>query len=157
MTTSVWEIPKKFLNETAKILSSKRSEVFVLWAAPLDLTNNICRISRCIVPEQDSHSGLEGAYVHIEGTELSRIVFDNYSKNERSVIQIHTHPSKNVEMSLLDRAWEVVKHVGALSIIVPSYGKYGLDDFPGVNVYEREEDDWRLWTPDEISKRFKII
>jgi hypothetical protein len=157
MTNLVWEIPKNILNETAKTLASKRSEVFVLWTAPLNLTNNVCKISRHIVPEQDSHSGWEGAYVHIEGTELSRIVFDNYSRNERSVIQIHTHPSEDVEMSLLDREWEVVKHVGALSIIVPSYGKYGLDEFHGVNVYEREEDDWRLWTRDEISKRFKII
>ena len=156
MTRLIWEISKNILNETTKILASKRSGVFVLWTAPLELANNVCKISRYIIPEQDSHNGLEGAYVHIEGTELSRIVFDNHSKNERSVIQIHTHPSKNVEMSLLDREWEVVKHTGSLSIIVPSYGKYGLNNFPGVNVYEKEENDWRLWTHDEINKRFKI-
>ena len=47
-------------------------------------------------------------------------------------------------MSLLDREWEVVRDIGALSIIVPNHGKNGLDGFPGVNIYEKEEDDWAL-------------
>lgn len=153
MTNLIWEIPKDILQDTEKVLASKRSEVFVLWTAPID-TKNVCKISRLVIPLQDTHSGAEGAYVHIFGDDLSRITFDNFDKNERNVIQIHTHPSEYVDMSPLDRQWEVVNHVGALSIIVPSYGRHGLVDFSGVNIYEREVDDWRLWKKDELKRRF---
>ncbi|MDE1872998.1 MAG: hypothetical protein KGH99_05930 [Thaumarchaeota archaeon] len=156
MNQPTWQIPKKILDETSTILSSKNAEVFVLWTAPINMTDNIFRISRCVFPKQDAGFNF-GAYVHIDGNELSRIVFDNYEKGERSVVQIHTHPSKNVEMSLLDRKWEVVNHVGALSMIVPSYNKDKLNGFSGVNIYERETNDWRLWTSDETKKRLIIV
>lgn len=152
-----WKIPKTVLENTAKILASKDSEVFVLWTAPIKMTNGKYQISRLIMPEQDSHKGFEGAYVHIKGRELSRIAFDNYKRKERSVIQIHTHPSVNVNMSRLDRQWEVVSQTGALSIIVPNYGKNGLGDFLGVNIYEKETKDWRLWEKDEFLTRFIMM
>lgn len=155
MNKTIWHIPKKILDETKSALISKEAEVFAIWAAPIQMNDNVYRISRCIVPKQDAGFRL-GAYVHIEGEELSRIVFENYNNSERSVVQIHTHPSRNVTMSSLDREWEVVNHIGALSIIVPNYCKSGLDGFPGVNVYEREEQDWRLWKEDEIKKRLII-
>lgn len=155
MTGLIWEIPKNILRDTEKVLASKQSEVFVLWTASIN-TKNVCKISRLVIPLQDTHNGVEGAYVHISGDELSRITFDNFDKNERNVIQIHTHPSEYVDMSPLDRQWEVANHVGALSIIVPSYGRYGLADFSGANIYEREVDDWRLWEKDELKQRFII-
>ena len=157
MTGLKWEIPKAVLYDTARILASKDLEVFVMWAAPLEIINNTHHISRLIVPEQDSHSELGREYVHIHGKELSRVVFDNYRRLEKSVVQIHTHPSVSVEMSLLDREWEVVRDRGALSIIVPNHGKNGLDGFPGVNIYEKEADDWRLWNKDEFLSRFVIV
>lgn len=156
MIQTTWEIPRKILDETSSILSSKNAEVFVLWTSLLGESKNTCKISRCIFPKQEAGFDL-GAYVHIDGSELSRIAFDNYDKGERNVVQIHTHPSKNVEMSLLDRQWEVVNHIGALSVIVPNYNKQKLMGFPGVNVYEREIRDWRLWTRNEIEKRLIIV
>ena len=75
MTDLKWEIPKAVLYDTARILASKDLEVFVMWAAPLEIINNTHHISRLIVPEQDSHSELGREYVHIYGKELSRIVF----------------------------------------------------------------------------------
>lgn len=157
MTNLIWQIPEKIMHNTAKVLASKDLEVFVLWTSTIKMEGNVCKISRLVIPEQDSHKGLEGVYVHIEGKELSRITFDNYPKGERNVIQIHTHPSQNVDMSILDREWEVVNHVGALSIIVPNYGTDGLRGFPGVHVYEKEEDGWRLWPHEEIIKRLEIV
>ena len=145
------------LSDTAKILASKDLEVFVIWAAPLKIINNTYQISRLIVPEQYSHKELGLEYVHIYGMELSRIVFDNYGRREKSVIQIHTHPSVSAEMSLRDMEWEVVRDRGALSIIVPNHGKNGLDGFPGVNIYEKETDGWRLWDKDEYLARFVIV
>ena len=138
-------------------MASMDLEVFVLWTAQIEGKNGVCEIQRLIVPQQEPSIGPTWAYVHISGKELSRIAFDNFEQGERNVVQIHTHPSFNVNMSALDRKWEVVSHVGALSIIVPNYGKAGLEGFPGVNIYEREEDDWRLWSHGEINSRIKII
>ena len=128
-----------------------------MWTAQIEQKNDVCEIKRLIVPQQNARTGSAGAYVHISGKELSRVAFDNFAHGERSVIQIHTHPSFNVNMSILDKKWEVVSHVGALSIIVPNYAKAGLEGFSGVNIYEREEDDWRLWESGEINHRTKII
>ena len=157
MTFDFWDIPSHLLEEMAQAFTAGRHEIFVLWTAPLYSAGSVCAIRRCIVPRQEPGFSAAGAYVHIDGSELSRIQFENYDRGERSVVQLHTHPSTNVNMSLLDREWEVVKHVGALSIIVPSYGSAGLKGFLVVQVYERESANWRLWVRAEVEKRLRIV
>lgn len=149
-------MPGRIVDETSRVLSSKQGEVFAIWTTSLGATDDVIRVSRLLVPAQDSHETAWGAYVHISGDELSRIAFDNYDRGERNAVQLHTHPSANVNMSHLDREWEVVVHSGALSIIVPDYGRRGLVDFPGANIYEREGLQWRLWDHKEVSKRIKV-
>lgn len=181
MTRTVWVVPKRVVDGTVGTLSRMESEVFVLWTAPKGpsrsrggggtrvgrilgrlraafpaLGRRRIAISRMVVPEQDTHAGADGAYVHIPGRELRRIEFDNYGRGERNVVQIHTHPSSNTCMSELDREWEVVTHVGALSIIVPDYCRRGLESFRSASVYEREEGGrWRLWGAGEFERRVR--
>lgn len=152
-----WNIPQSVLDETSRKFSVGRHEVFVIWTAPLMATEPVCEVKKCVVPLQCPGTSRWGVYVHIDGIELNRIQFDNYDRGERSVIQLHTHPSADVTMSELDMQWEVVKHVGALSIIVPSYGNMGLVGFPGASVYEREAYGWRLWSNNEIKERLRCI
>lgn len=156
MNYQQWNIPKFILEQTVVAFRKGQHETFVIWTAPLNSKSPICEIKRCIVPTQKPGFTALGAYVHIEGAELNRIQFDNFDKRERSVVQLHTHPSKNVNMSKLDIEWEVVKHIGALSIIVPSYCSKSLGEFEGVHVYERMEKGWRLWTREEINRRLVI-
>ena len=151
--TQRWCVPETILFETEQAFRRGAHEVFVMWAAPCPANGAQVPISRCVVPEQRAGKTALGVYVHIEGAELSRIQIENFRKRERSAVQLHTHPGANVEMSELDREWEVVAHVGALSIIVPYYGRYGLRGFPGANVYEREQHDWRLWSVEEAQSR----
>lgn len=157
MKIDYWDIPQSVIDKTGQAFTVGQHEVFVLWTASLNNTGPACEIKRCIVPSQRPGVTPFGVYVHIEGAELNRIQFDNYDRGEKCVIQLHTHPSPDVRMSELDREWEVVKHVGALSIIVPSYGKRGLSGFIGVNVYEREEKAWRLWSRNETDQHLRII
>ena len=152
-----WNIPHTVLLETERVFTSRRHEVFVLWTGPLGAPTTACAIRRCVVPKQQAGATPTGVYVHIDGSELSRIQFDNFDRGERSVIQLHTHPGADVRMSDLDRQWEVLTHDGALSIIVPRYGALGLKGFPGVNVYEREGDLWRLWDQVELQERIRIV
>jgi proteasome lid subunit RPN8/RPN11 len=152
-----WTVTRDVIEGTERAFRIGAHEVFAMWTAALKESGAECRIRRCVVPRQKpGFSPLGGAYVHIEGRELSRIQFENYDRGERSVIQLHTHPGADVTMSELDRKWEVVCHVGALSIIVPSYCKYGLLGFPGASVYERDERDWRRWDAREIGRRLII-
>jgi hypothetical protein len=131
--------------------------VFALWTAKRSEISPGCNIQRLVVPRQTPETSIYGVSVLIEGDELARIAYANHAVSEKNVIQLHTHPARDVSMSELDREREVVRHVGGLSIIVPRYGLHGLDRFRGVNVYEREKDDWRLWAHDETVRRLRIV
>lgn len=154
MKHNKWKIPQQVLAETQQAFLRGQHEVFVIWAAARQETHpaDVAEITRCIVPEQKPGVSQHGVWVHITGSELQRIQLDNFQRKERSIVQLHTHPGADVRMSQLDREWEVVRHVGALSIIVPYYGQRGLGSFEGVNVYEREEGDWRLWSPKDVAE-----
>lgn len=154
-----WRVPSAVIRETEAAMHGRPHEVFALWTAALELETEYleqAHINRLIVPAQQPGWTPHGVYVHIAGGELQRIQFDNYDNKRRSIVQLHTHPSRDVNMSQLDREWEVVAHVGALSIIVPDYCARGLSLTSGANIYEREEDDWRLWSVQETIERIVI-
>lgn len=153
-----WIIPQQILSETQQAFLRGNHEVFAIWtAARLEAEQEgSAKITRCIVPEQKPGLSQHGVWVHIAGQELQRIQLDNYQRKERSIVQLHTHPGADVRMSKLDREWEVVRHVGALSIIVPHYCRQGLKGFQGVNVYERDEEGWRLWSAEEVAGRLVV-
>lgn len=157
MTKTAFKVPKAVLGDTQRAFLTGCHEVFAIWVAALDACpGEPVALSRCVVPAQEPGATPEGVFVRIEGAELQRIQVDNFRRRERSVVQLHTHPGRDVTMSALDRAWEVVRHVGALSIIVPHYGTTDWSKFQGVNVYEREAEDWRLWSHEECLQRISI-
>ncbi len=161
MKYSNWVIPSSVVTQTERALLVGQHEVFCIWTAAVanaigDKTTGPAAVLRCIVPSQMPGEEPSGVWVHIEGQELQRIQLDNYDRQERSIVQLHSHPGANVQMSTLDRKWEVVRHLGALSIIVPFYGRGGLRLHGGANVYEREENDWRLWSQEEAAERLVL-
>lgn len=151
-----WHVSASIVAATEVALRRGSHEVFVIWAGPRSQVLPACLVTRVIIPEQVPESTPFGVAVRIDGAELARIQFENFDRGERSYVQIHTHPGSRVDMSKLDRKREVVNHVGALSVIVPHYCASGLATFQGVNVYEREEQEWRQWTPDETKLRIRI-
>lgn len=156
MSQRTWRVPGEIVTSTTTAFVAGEHEVFVIWTAALGDTGDRIDVQRCMVPRQEARTTTLGVLVHIDGVELARVQFENYDRGERSVVQLHTHPDDDVRMSDLDREWEVVCHVGALSIIVPDYGRHGLRDLVGVNVYEREDSDWRLWTRTEAMERLEL-
>ena len=151
-----WHISRPTIIATEVALQRGAHEVFVIWAGLRSQPSPACEVTQLIIPKQVPESTVFGVAVRIDGAELARIQFENFDRGERSYVQIHTHPGTNVEMSDLDRKREVVNHVGALSMMVPHYCANGLQTFRGVNVYEREQREWRLWSPDETNKRIRI-
>ncbi len=158
MKIKQWKVNRDVITRTETAFRAGEHEVFAIWSAEhvkADIIDEMA-VDGCIVPTQTPGITAEGVWVHIEGRELQRIQLDNFKVGRRSVIQLHTHPGSDVCMSRLDRAWEVVRHVGALSIIVPHYCRFGLQLGANANVYEREEDDWRLWSPAEARERLVV-
>ncbi len=155
MKIQKWKLNLDVIGQTEKAFLVGAHEVFAIWSAAHVANQHVqnLTVDGCIVPAQTPGVEADGVWVHIAGSELQRIQLDNFKAGRRSVIQLHTHPGADVRMSRLDRQWEVVRHVGALSIIVPHYGRFGLQLGEGANVYEREEDDWRLWSTVEARER----
>ena len=162
MKIASWRIPPNVAVETEEAFRRGQHEVFAIWTiarAEVDAAEGApppVRVKRCVIPQQAPGESAGGVWVHIPGEELQRIQIDNHTRRERSVIQLHTHPGADVRMSALDREWEVVRHVGALSIIVPFYGVGGLRLHDAANVYERELHDWRLWSRGEARERLVL-
>lgn len=159
MKIQQWKVKRDVLIQTEAAFRAGEHEVFAIWSAE-HITADVIEeliVDSCIVPAQTPGVTAEGVWVHIEGRELQRIQLENFKAGRRSMIQLHTHPSADVRMSKLDRAWEVVRHVGALSIIVPHYCRFGLQLGTNANIYEREEDDWRLWSPAEARERIAVV
>ena len=158
MKIGTWTVTPQVVADTELALLVGAHEVFAIWTAvkaPAD-ASDVLTVDGCVVPRQKPGMSATGVWVHIEGEELQRIQLENFKTGRRSVIQLHSHPGADVRMSHLDREWEIVRHVGALSIIVPHYGRAGLALHAGANIYEREQDDWRLWTPQEAHERLVI-
>lgn len=154
-----WQVPAAVVAATESAMKGRNHEVFAIWTASLQVGQESAqegRVLQAIIPRQRPGQTAFGVYVHIPGEELQHIQLANYARAERSIIQLHTHPSTDVRMSDLDREWEVTSHVGALSIIVPNYCAHGLRLFSGANIYEREDDDWRLWPVQEAKERMRI-
>lgn len=158
MKIHCWNISHDVVAMTERAIQKGAHEVFAIWTAikPDGEVVEQIKVDQCVVPAQTTGVTKAGVWVHIEGQELQRIQLENFGAGRRSVIQLHTHPSADVRMSALDREWEVVRHVGALSIIVPHYGRFGLRLGDGANVYEREEGNWRLWPQAEARERLVI-
>ena len=161
MKYSKWVIPSAVAAQTERALLMGQHEVFCMWTAAAgnavsDEATGSAEVLRCVVPAQTPGETPSGVWVHIAGQELQRIQMDNYHRQERSIVQLHSHPGANVQMSELDREWEVVRPVGALSIIVPFYGRGGLRLHGGANIYEREANDWRLWSQAEAAERLVL-
>lgn len=159
MKIQQWKVGHDVVDQTERAFRVGAHEVFAIWSAEQPQGESIDQLTldRCIIPAQTPGVTADGVWVHIEGRELQRIQLENFNTGRRSVIQLHTHPGADVRMSTLDRAWEVVRHVGALSIIVPHYCRFGLQLLTDANIYEQEVGDWRLWSKAEARERMVIV
>ncbi len=70
--------------------------------------------------------------------------------------QIHTHPGTWVEHSEHDDERAYSQRAGALSIVVPNYGRGGvvLED---CGLHVREEGEWRMLSLEEYDSYLRII
>lgn len=152
---SAFLIPRPLLAETEDALRDATRERTVLWqlAEPAEEQMTVRRL---VIPEQQAISTASGYMVHVTGAELARQQLRAYRLGLRSWIQLHTHPGNDVRMSKIDRAWAIADFPGALSVIVPNFGRDGLAGWHGVGVHERNQLGWQTLRPDELHEMLVV-
>ena len=138
-------IPSSILSETIDFLREvgvKGFEGFVLWTGQLSDPHTF-RFGHAIVPEQRAMMTESGLLVTVEGKALFEVNKAAHTHNEILAAQIHSHPTDAYHSST-DDAFPLVTLVGALSVVVPNFGKNALRDID-------------LWAWYRLSKRGKWV
>ncbi|MCB2410741.1 Mov34/MPN/PAD-1 family protein [Hymenobacter lucidus] len=99
-------------------------EGVALWAGQRD--GNTFRIQRTIIPEQDATRTEQGLLYVVSGVELRRINQELYEAGLMLVAQIHSHPSRAYH-SETDDAYPIVTVLGGVSVVVPDFGRKGVN------------------------------
>jgi proteasome lid subunit RPN8/RPN11 len=146
---AVFTVPRSLLAETEHALRDATGERTVLWqlAEPAE---EAMTVRRLVIPRQQAVSTECGYMVHVTSAELARQQLDAYRLGLRTWIQVHTHPGTDVRMSEVDRAWAIADFPGALSVIVPNFGRDGLAGWRGVGVHERTDHGWRTLSGNQL-------
>lgn len=93
-----------------------RKEIVVLWLARKEVGQAV--VQRVYVPLQESGR----AFFHIPPRGMQRL-FDELRPSRLMVAaQVHTHPQEAFH-SPADDHWAVLRHVGALSLVLPCFAR----------------------------------
>ncbi len=122
-------IPVLVLEETLdniKVAGAKGLEAMVAWAG-IRAANGTIRVTRPIVPRQTSYATAAGLLVYVDGTALFELNRELHGSGELLVGQVHSH-AESAYHSETDDHLPVVTLLGALSVVVPGFGRGGLDN-----------------------------
>lgn len=119
-------IPSAVLDPTLEVLRNageRGCEAFVLWGATIE--DGSVRFRTVLVPHQVAHRLDEGLLVTVDGNALFQINKALYSRGEILAAQVHSHPTAAFH-SDTDDCFSLVTLTGALSVVVPNFGRDGL-------------------------------
>lgn len=135
-----------------KTAGKQNLECVVLWLAKKD--GDFLNINNVYLPEQT---------VSIESFHISRISMEMILRflresRLRVAAQVHTHPESAFH-SQADDKWSIVRHVGALSLVLPYFAK-GItpDNFAEHAIVYRlgEDNNWGKLAKDKVSSHYRI-
>lgn len=143
MTTT--EISASHIRETLDVLragGARGHERVVLWLGPASGGPN--RICEVFEPEQDTAKD----YFRLPPQSLSALMARLRAGRLKVVAQIHTHPGQAYH-SNVDAEWAIIRHVGALSLVLPRFASSTtLENFlEEVMTYERARDGTWILVP----------
>jgi proteasome lid subunit RPN8/RPN11 len=111
-------ISAELVNKTLarlQLVGRRRSEHVLLWLGKRE--NGVISINKLWIPEQ--RAGRD--FFEIPERSMQAL-FDELRRNRLIVAaQVHTHPRKAFH-SWADDAWAIVRHAGALSLVLPYFG-----------------------------------
>lgn len=128
-------------------------ERVVLWLSPRPLLA-ASAIVEIYVPEQEA----EMDYFRIPPSGMRALMAHLRERKLVLAAQVHSHPNEAFH-SRADDKWAIVRHEGALSIVVPNFAA-GVDARNFLNmaaVFRLTGDDrWLEVRPDELDKKIRV-
>ena len=119
ITDTVVVVPLKRITETIntlRIAGQARKECVVLWLAREEAGRT--RVKEVYVPEQMAQED----FFRIPPVSMRRILTHLGENNLFVAAQVHSHPKQAFHSDADDR-WAIVRHVQALSIVVPHFAR----------------------------------
>ncbi len=140
-------LPTPVLSDTLDVLRAGGRlghERVALWLAPASAA--AVRISEVYEPEQETARH----YFHLPPASLKALMSRLRAGRMKVAAQIHTHPGAAFH-SEADARWAIVRHVGALSLVLPRFAETTtpatfMDD---VKTYELSEGGEWILTPNQ--------
>jgi proteasome lid subunit RPN8/RPN11 len=130
-----------------------QKECVVLWLSPRPL-GETAQIVEAYVPEQEA----EVDYFRIPPHAMKALMAHLRAQRLVLTAQVHSHPGRAFH-SEADKEWAIVRHEGALSVVVPHFGK-GIDseNFLASSAAFRlsAEDEWIEIAPDRFADHLRL-
>lgn len=122
-----FRIPSTLARATLDVLieaGQQGAEAFVLWGGAID--NGRVDFRSAFVPSQLAHATDQGLLVTVDGEALFAANKSLFERGEVLAGQVHSHPTEAFHSST-DDCFSLVTLVGALSIVIPDFGRGGLE------------------------------
>jgi len=117
MTTTKLTIDHSALVETTQMLqASARSECVLLWLAARD-GQHLC-VQEVYRPAQRASED----FFEIPRDSMAAVMTRLRTQSLFIAAQVHTHPGRAFH-SAADERWAIVRHVGALSVVIPDFAR----------------------------------
>lgn len=154
-TLARYRVPESILVESAeklRTLSGGRRESVVLWQGRV-IDDRTAEITRLVIPRQ-----VTGPYhFNIPLSERLGLIAEVSNDGEFILVQLHTHPQKAFH-SHADDEMAITKHEGAISIVVPYFGKAWQGSFTEVTVHKHQgKAVWRQLTASEVNDLLEVV
>lgn len=143
------------INETLEELryaGAVNSERMLVWLGNRDHAE--VRVSRVYVPAQEAGAD----FFWIPQESMAALMAELRAHRLMIAAQVHTHPQKAFH-SLADDKWAIVRHEGALSLVLPFFGmKTNTRSFPAdAAVFTLSKDNQWLRVPDRRRSDYYMI
>jgi hypothetical protein len=155
-TISRFRVPGPVLDRTEAELRAAGTdgyELFVLWTGVVH--GEAFEVITPHVPKQTSYRLDTGLCVRVAGDELHRLNRWMFEAGEILGVQVHSHPTEAYH-SETDDAYPMVTLLGGLSIVVPQFGRDGLE-CPGTAAYRLSPEGWIEVGPGGISGVLEVV
>lgn len=107
------QVVEDTLTELQKV-GRRRSECVVLWLGRRDFQG--ITVTRILKPDQEA----DRDYFFIPESSMDRLMQELRRNKLMIAAQVHTHPNLAFH-SEADDKWAVIRHIGALSLVVPHF------------------------------------
>lgn len=151
-----WSVSRRVLGETRNLLAGpgeQGCEAVVLWLGPV-ISVREAYVVVAYFPRQVAYRSEEGVAVEIPMEEWTALALQ-LPPGIFVLAKVHSHPEEAYH-SEVDATNPYLCHESAVSIIVPDFARYPLDNLDACSVNLFRSGRWIELTPEEMQQAFVI-